>query len=209
MREDSRELIAAYHDGELGPDAAAAARRLIETDPEAQRYIETLRRADTLLQQAFDPIRERPTPPGIEDIIRRLDRRAGPTRWMPMAIAATVALVAVFVFRQEQVDRELDNRFAEMQREIVQLRNQTLENAPSGTSASWVTPTGGSRVDVMPVRTYRTSDNRYCREYEERISDDRGVEIRLGIACRVSKADWPTEPAFYPEAKAASAPSRF
>jgi surface antigen len=77
-----------------------------------------------------------------------------------------------------------------MQQQIVQLRHQTLENVPSGTKASWVAPAGDARVDVIPVQTYRTPDNRYCREYEERIEDAQGVEIRRGIACRAGKAFW-------------------
>lgn len=194
MRDDARELITAYHDGELGPDASAQARRVLQSDPEAHAYYEALRRSDEILHRAFEPILSKPIPKGIDKVLKRLDHRHHYGRWVPMALAASVTLIAVLLIRQEQFDRQLNDQFAEMQQEIIQLRNQTLENTPSGISASWVTRSGGSRVEVTPVKSYRTKDNRYCREYEERITDTEGVEIRRGIACRTGKANWPDRP---------------
>lgn len=193
MREDARELITAYHDGELGPDASTEARRMILSDPEARRYHEALKHSDELLHQAFDPILTKPVPKSIDSAVQRLSRRNHFNRWVPAALAASVALIAILLVRQEHFDRQLHEQFAEMQREIVKLRYQTLENTPSGTVATWVSPSGDSRFDVTPVKTYRTTDNRYCREYEERITDETGVEIRRGIACRAGKARWPDE----------------
>ena len=197
MRDNFRELITAYHDGELGPEASADARRMIASNVEARRYYEAMRRSDDLLRQAFDPILDEPVPKGIDFSLPRKHV----SRWIPMALAASVAVIAVLVVRQGQFDRQLHERFDEMQRELAHLRNQTLEDTPSGTSATWITPSGDSRVEVVPVKTYRTTDNRYCREYEERITDSNGVEIRRGIACRVGKANWPDEPAMYSKRK--------
>lgn len=198
MKDSAKKLIASYHDGELDPVASAEARQMINGDAEARQYYEALKRSDDLLHQLFDPVLKKPIPKRIDSAVQRLSRRQHYMRWAPMALAAGIALIAVLLIRQQQLDRQLHDRFEEMQREIVQLRNQTLENTPSGTSATWVTALGDSRIDVMPVRTYRTTDNRYCREYEERITDAKGVEIRLGIACRVSKANWPDEPELSP-----------
>lgn len=195
MRENSKELIAAYHDGELGPDSSAEVRRMIKSDPEARHYFEALQRSDGLLHLALDPVLKKPVPKRIDAVVQRVSRRQHFTRWAPMALAASVAVIAVLLVRQEQLDRRLHDQVAEMQREIIQLRYQTLENSPSGTAATWVSPSGDSRFDVMPVKSYRTEDNRYCREYEERITDENGVEIRRGIACRVGKANWPDESA--------------
>jgi hypothetical protein len=196
MREDARELITAYHDGELGPDASTEVRRMILNDPEARRYYEALKDSDELLHQAFDPILTKPVPKSIDSAVQRLSRQHHYNRWIPAALAASVALIAILLVRQEYFDRQLHDQFAAMQREIVELRYQTLENTPSGSVATRVLPSGDSRFDVMPVKSYRTADNRYCREYEERITDATGVEIRRGIACRAGKARWPDEPTF-------------
>lgn len=197
MRDDFRELITAYHDGELGPEASVDARQMIASNVEASRYYEALKRSDDLLRQAFDPILDKPIPKGFDFSLRRQHV----SRWIPMALAASVAVIAVLVVRQGQFDRQFHERFDEMQRELAALRNQTLEDTPSGTSATWIMPSGESRVEVVPVKTYRTTDNRYCREYEERITDADGVEIRRGIACRVGKGNWPDEPAMYSKKK--------
>lgn len=202
MKDESKELIVAYHDGELGPDASAEARRLINDDAEARHFYEALKRSDDFLHRAFDPILDKPVPKQLDSVVQRLGRRHSVSRWMPIALAASVALVAVLIVRQEQFDRQLHDQFAEMQKEIVQLRNQALENTPSGTAVTWVSPSGESRFDVIPVQSYRTQDNRYCREYEERVTDAQGVEIRRGIACRVGKANWPDEPRLPPPEKA-------
>lgn len=199
MNEAQRELITAYHDGELGADASAQARRLIETDPEAGRYLEKLARLDNTLRRAFDPILERPVPTRIQSMVR------GPQRhrlWLPAALAASLLLfaVAVAVVRQVTVDQQIQDQLAQVQQQIAQLRNTTLENIPSGTKASWVAPAGRTRVEVMPVQTYKTPENRFCREYEERIEDARGVEIRRGIACRAGKGLWPDESTTEPSA---------
>jgi surface antigen len=195
VKDNQKALISAYHDGELDPDVGAEARRIIDSDPEVRRYFEGLGHADEALRQALDPVLARPVPKSIELTVQRLTRRDRYSRWMPAALAASVALIAMLLVRQANLDRQLHDQLMEMQQEIAQLRNQTLENTPSGTSASWVAPAGKARVEVMPVKSYRTPDNRYCREYEERIEDAAGVEIRRGIACRTGKARWPEEPA--------------
>lgn len=199
MNEAQRELIAAYHDGELDTEANARARRLIETDPEAGRYLDKLARLDDTLRRAFDPVLERPVPTTIQSVIRR-PRRHG--LWFPTALAASLVLLAVtmVVVREVSVDQQIRDQLAQMQQQIAQLRNQTLENVPSGAKASWVAPAGKTRVEVMPVQTYKTPENRFCREYEERIEDAQGLEIRRGIACRAGKGLWPDEATAAPSA---------
>lgn len=199
MNEAQRELIAAYHDGELDAAASAQARRLIETNPEAGRYLHKLARLDDTLRRAFDPVLAGPVPTTIQPVIRRPQRHRS---WLPTALAASLVMfaVALFVVREVGVDLEFQDQLAQMQRQIDQLRNQTLENVASGTKASWVAPAGKTRVEVMPVQTYKTPENRFCREYEERIEDARGVEMRRGIACRAGKELWPDEATAAPSA---------
>ena len=193
MNDQERELITAFHDGQLDTDAILKARRLIERDPHAATHLESLSRLDDTLRRAFNPILDRPVPDAMQAAVRRAPSRRTSHPWVPMALAASVALVAVLLVRQASVDRQFQGQLAQMQQQIAQLRHQTLENVPSGSKASWVSPVGATRVDVMPVKTYRTTDSRFCREYEERIEDPRGVEIRRGIACRAGKAQWADE----------------
>ena len=108
-----------------------------------------------------------------------------------MFAVASMVLVAVLVVPQASMEQQMNEQLNLMRQEIALLRNDTLENVPSGKAASWVAQAGSARAEVTPLKTYRTTSDQYCREYEERIEDTQGVEIRRGIACRVAKGSWP------------------
>jgi ABC-type multidrug transport system fused ATPase/permease subunit len=136
---------------------------------------------------------EQPIPETLRSRILSRPARRRHHLYLPLALAASFALVAVLLVRQESSELQLQDRLAVMQQQILQLRQQTLENVPSGRSASWVGSEGNARIEVMPVKSYRTPDNRFCREYEERIEDAWGAEVRRGIACRTGKGIWPEQ----------------
>jgi surface antigen len=188
MNEQQQILIAALHDRELDADGLKAARELLGHSAEAKAYLDELRRADQLLHNAFDPVLREEIP---AELIPERPSRGLSRQVMPLALAASLALLAVIVFRQMDSDEQLRDQLIRMQQEIAQMRQQTLENTPSGTPVSWTAPSGGVRAQITPLKTYRTADNQFCREYEERVEDDRGVEVRRGIACRAGKALWP------------------
>lgn len=192
MKDEHETLLAAYVDGELDAVGRQSARRLIESDPGARAYVESLEHLNDQLRGSFGSVAREPVPAALRAVLQP-PARPRQRHWVPLALAASAALVVVLLVRQERIDGEMQEHLAMMQNQIAQLRQQTLENVPSGSSASWVEPAGMARVEVTPVKTYKTADNRFCREYEERVEDARGVELRRGIACRSGKADWPVE----------------
>lgn len=195
MKEHEQTLITAFHDRELDAQGLSAVQELLGRSAEAKAYLEEIRQTDRLLHSAFDPILHETIPAGLLPP----KPQASPWRYaMPMALAASLALLAVFVIRQMDSDQMLRDQLILMHQEIAQLRHQTLENTPSGTPVSWSAPTGEFRAQVTPLKTYRTADNRFCREYEERVEDEQGVELRRGIACRAGKALWPDRQATPP-----------
>lgn len=191
MNDEQLKLIAAYHDGELDPAGERLAKTLIDNHPDARAYWEALGKLNGNLHAAFDPVVRQPIPFAIHATLSEIRKKRHHHLWVPLAQAASVALVAVLLVRQGALDRQMHDQLLQMQQQIAQLRQQTLENVPSGTSAAWVAPAGKARVEVTPVMTYRTGDNQFCREYEERIEFAHGVEMRRGIACRTGKALWP------------------
>jgi anti-sigma factor RsiW len=191
MNDDQLTLLSAYQDGELTPAERQQVDALLSRDPEARAYLAGLRRCDERLQRAFGPIATTPIPPQMLAAIRRNARPRWQRSIMPLALAASVIALAVVVGRQTITDQQMERQLIDMRQQIAQLRYQTLENTPSGTAASWVAPSGGVRAEVRPLQTYRTSDNQFCREYEERVDDGHGVEVRRGVACRTGKALWP------------------
>lgn len=191
MNDEQRVLIAAYKDGELDTTQASSAQQLIARDAEAKRYWEDLLEIDRLLHSTFDPVAEQPIPEKLLAVIQPAAKRHYSHLLVPLALAASLVLVAVLVVRQSALDQQMQDQLVLMQQQIAQLRNETLENIPSGSAASWVAPVGQTRAQVIPLKTYRAKNNQFCREYEERIEDAQGVEVRRGIACRAGKSDWP------------------
>ena len=56
-------------------------------------------------------------------------------------------------------------REAEDQRILAAAIEQALERSASGQSVAWHNPDSGAHGEVIPVRTYRSKSNHWCREY--------------------------------------------
>jgi len=191
MNDEQRVLISAYKDGELDAAQARSAQQLITHDAEAKKFWEELLELDRRLHSGFDPILDWPIPAKLLAAVEKPAKSHHSRLFVPLALAASLALVAILVVRQSALDQQMQDQLSMMKLEIAQLRNETLENIPSGSAASWIAPVGQTRAQVIPLKTYRAKGNQFCREYEERIEDARGVEVRRGIACRAGKSDWP------------------
>jgi len=68
---------------------------------------------------------------------------------------------------------------------------EALETARSRTSLSWTYVEDGSKGEIMPLRTYRSTTGYYCREYMEivYVSPD-GKTSRQRTACRDIDGLW-------------------
>ena len=191
MNDEQRALINAFNDGELDEKGREAVTSLLAKDARARGYLDELVELERLLHSTFDPVRQEPLPIRFRSLLRKKRRHAFSHYVVPVALAASLFLAVVLVIRQDTVDRQMQDQLLQMRQEIASLKHQTLENTPSGKAASWVAPVGQTRAEVTPLKTFRTKDNRFCREYEERLEDADGVEIRRGIACRTGKGHWP------------------
>lgn len=191
MNDEQRELISAYHDGQLDAAGARDARMLLQRDAAARSFLDEIADLDRRLSDTFDPVMCEPLPHAFERLGTKRRRGHLVQMMVPTALAAGLLLAAVMIFRQEAVEQNMRDQLLLIQHEVALLRHKTLENVPSGESASWTAKAGFTRAEVVPLKTYRTVDNRFCREYEERIEDAAGVEIRRGIACREGKGNWP------------------
>lgn len=66
----------------------------------------------------------------------------------------------------------------------------TLESAPTGKAVEWKNPDTGTSGTITPVKTYQKADNRYCREYTQKI-DVGGKSVEgYGTACRKPDGSW-------------------
>lgn len=191
MNDEQRASINAFNDGQLDEKGREAVISLLAENAQARSYLKELVELDRLLRSTFDPVKQEPVPIWFRSLLRKKRTRAFSHYVVPAALAASLLLAAVLVLRQDTVDQQMQEQLLQMRQEIASLRHQTLENTPSGKAVSWVAPVGQTRAEVRPLATFRTKDNRFCREYEERLEDASGVEIRRGVACRTGKGHWP------------------
>ncbi|MEQ8357061.1 MAG: hypothetical protein RH942_16105 [Kiloniellaceae bacterium] len=68
---------------------------------------------------------------------------------------------------------------------------EALETARSQTSLSWIYVLDGSKGEITPLRTYRSSTGFYCREYVEVVESGASPRTRRQrTACRDEDGLW-------------------
>ena len=67
---------------------------------------------------------------------------------------------------------------------------QALEYNPSQQSSAWRNPDNGHSGTVMPTRTYKEPDGRYCREYTQTVMIEGEQHKAYGTACRRPDGNW-------------------
>lgn len=158
-----RETIGAYVDGELDEIRRRRIEAALNDDPELARQVEAERRLRTALQARFAPIAEQPVPERLVAAVRD-GAKVAPfapkwTRWVPIAVAASIAAVAVVG---------------------LQLRPVSDPNLAAGPLAQALeTQLASAQAADAQVRigfTFKAQDGAWCRTFEQRALS--------GIACR-------------------------
>jgi surface antigen len=67
---------------------------------------------------------------------------------------------------------------------------QALEYTPDNRPIAWKNPDTDSSYVVTPVKTYRTEEGRYCREYTTRATVNDETRKVFGAACRRPDGTW-------------------
>jgi surface antigen len=67
---------------------------------------------------------------------------------------------------------------------------QVLERVPSHETVVWRNPDNAAEYRVVPVRTYRQTSGRYCREYRATAVIDGHEQHSYGTACRQPDGSW-------------------
>lgn len=87
----------------------------------------------------------------------------------------------------KEIGKSLDNA----DRAMMDSNSQySLEKSVSGTSSSWSNPKSGNSGTFTPTRTYVSTAEQNCREYETTIIVDGRPETATGTACRNSDGKW-------------------
>jgi surface antigen len=70
------------------------------------------------------------------------------------------------------------------------LMRRTLESELSWRVASWKNRENGRGGSITPVRTFRTEDGVFCREYRESVQTAKRVVAEIAVACRDPAEGW-------------------
>jgi surface antigen len=93
-------------------------------------------------------------------------------------------------FRSDLAQREL--QFQQDRLAMEGAVSAALEKHASGETLRWENAESGSHASITPVRTFKNSDGRWCREYLHDSEIGRESATRRAIACRVEQGTWRT-----------------
>lgn len=194
------ETLEAFVDGQLDPKAMAETSDQLKRNPDAAARVQALHGDSILLRAAYQEAADAPLPAALLATIDRgfARRRHSSGAFQRYALAAAIAValaagLAGYLAGEYSLRRELAAvaaREAEDQRILAAAIEQALERAASGQSVAWQNPDSGVHGEIVPVRTYRSKSNHWCREYlASKVAD--GIEEKTrAIACRAGDGDW-------------------
>lgn len=115
------------------------------------------------------------------------------------AIAASLMVVAAGVagFFGGQINgpvpARLEAALGLVQMAQAETLTHALEQLKSGEMANWQDARTGWRGAITPLRTFKSKDARWCREYRVNNQIGKTSNVRFGVACRVGEGKWQTE----------------
>lgn len=202
-----------YVDGELDDDKARAVEAAIAADPALRSTVRSLAEGATLLRAAFnEPVHGA----GMDALATRVAAAlaeargearskvvvlAGRRRWLvPAAVAASVAVIALglgggYFVAGARLDSEratLASLRLEDHKAFELAVQDALEKQVSGKSISWQNPSSGHGGTVTPIRTFKSADGQWCREYAYESQSEAGTETLRAVACRAGEGRWET-----------------
>ncbi len=185
-----------YLDGALPADAVERVEQAVAADTTVRERLRDFAEEAALLRAAL-PIADeaqacvsRPTP-----------RRAGRATWAswPAAVAASlvigIGIAAGFLvsdLRADSLVSEFEAARALDRIEFEAAVQHALETQLSGRAVDWHNARSGNGGTVFPIRTFKSVEGAWCREYAHRFGAVSGTITRHAIACREADGDWVT-----------------
>lgn len=184
-----RTRLAAYVDGNLEPEEAAAVVMHLADTPEDQAYVDSLLGMNRILNNAFGSATQEPVPPRILDAIFPPQKKAVRPKWRfrfedwfaPTGLSALAAVLLIVFFgfyERPAVTEGLQTGAVSSAGAF----HDILENNVSGF-------TGEIKNEgiITLIAVFYDQDGRPCREYE--IQQYVGEVMTRGIACREVQDD--------------------
>jgi len=203
------EILMAYADGQVTAGQADAIEAAMESDEIVRRKVLAFVRTTNRLRAAYQPIAEEAAPEHLVAAVRAAAERRGlvhqPPRQAPSRtfwrMAAGFVLAAVIgagagVWGSSAFDETSQVADADTFRGVYQAAvDRALEGLPNGRTLS-VMFANGTDADLKPVSTYLNDVGEFCREFEARFVQPRGVRTVVSVACRQNVGSWRIDGAF-------------
>lgn len=185
IRKDD-ELLSAYIDGELPDEGAAALVERLANEPALVERLEAIRSGDDAVRDIYRQLDDVPLPDAVTGLldtepdsgnIVSFRRRAMPRFVnLPVAIAASIALVAGFLaLRQMQDDPQLSAVDALVAGQVGIEVNELLETGISGQPAML-----GESAEMQVILSFVSDNGNYCRQLYVAATE----QSVHGVACR-------------------------
>lgn len=208
MQEVNEELLMAYADGELDPRMRPEIEKYLEKNPEAQELVALFQETSDLVHDAYHDIINDPVPEALVQTVR-LPKSTG-LSWLRYLLkplgspvfawsvsAACLALMIGFgggMLTSSYFEKTSQARLyqASIQTEAIiqETIQQALETQLSGTAVRWQDQGGEYQGAVVPIRTFRNTERKFCREFRVEIEQGAGMQSSKGIACRDKGGNW-------------------
>ena len=208
MQEVNEELLMAYADGELDPKMRPDIEKYLAANPEARELVAMFQETSGLVHDAYHDIINEPVPESLIKTVH-LPQSTG-LNWLrgvlkPMGApvfawsvsAACLALMIGFgggMMTSNYFERSSQAQLfqASIQTEAIiqETIQEALETQLSGTAVRWQDQGGAYQGAVVPIRTFRNTERKFCREFRVEIERDGGMQSSKGIACRDKGGNW-------------------
>jgi surface antigen len=99
-------------------------------------------------------------------------------------LATTAVGTLLGAFMGSQVGQSLDRADANYAQESANYAFNT------GNAAQWRNPQTGAAGNVMPMRSFETTDNSFCREFQQTVTINGQAQRAYGTACKQPDGSW-------------------
>ncbi len=225
------EVLVAFADGQLDAEQSAKVIAFLETDRDAKRFVEALKRSGEMARVAYDealPVRSdklaemilgsegsagpltQATPPVSSNVVPIFSKRkpSGPFGGYALPLAASIALM-IGAFTGYQIGKGGDPGSTAAPFDIAVGPtpeggpvHRILESQSSGDPVAVSHGPASKAGELMIVATFRDQAGRVCRELEVTHPGEEGSAITGAVACRKADGGWFVEGA----ARLAAAP---
>lgn len=207
----TEEMLAAYVDRSLDAATERQIEAYLESNLDARRHVERLRRIDEMAREAMTGLVKEPTFDALASKIRStpLTKSAAPetvniirpvfgrtTHFRPLALAASmvVLLGAGLVFMQSQQSQTTDLRLAGGPVAQSSALANLLQRGRSGDAVDIaLLGEGGAGARASLISTFIDKAGRFCREIEIAPSSDIAQAQAASVACRTATDAWSIE----------------